>query len=142
MQRQLARKAALCVCTNPGSKHIMWVNISAGEAVGAVGGFLWVLHSSSNYTLLSQQLTLVSCGNNGTRQRCGGFFSPTTPNLSLLKCHCLSHGRSLVQLIVNVLVDVQRSVVEGSFPKRACGLSAACLPGNSLCGMGGHYSKQ
>lgn len=62
-------------------------------------------------------------------QRC--FFPPTVPNLFKPKFLCLSHGESLVQLIVDVLMDAQRSMV-GSFPNRASGSSSASQSHTSL----------
>lgn len=60
------------------------------------------------------------------------FLPPTVPNLFKPKFLCLSHGGSLVQLIVDVLMDAQRSMVEGSFPNRASGSSSASQSHTSL----------
>lgn len=62
----------------------------------------------------------------------GGFFPPHCTYLFKPKFLCLSHRGSLVQLIVDVLMDAQRSMVGGSFPNRASGSSAASQSHTSL----------
>lgn len=55
-----------------------------------------------------------------THTHCTYLFKP--------KFHCLSHRGSLVQLVVDVLMDAQRSMVEGSFPNGASSKSEPYKP--------------